>query len=578
MSYQEFDPIPVYRHYKRLIGTGKVGGKAKGLAFAHTIITGSTFESFVDLPPINYVITTDIFQEFVEDNLIKKILADAIDAAPESSEEDGAEYIFAVVSEAFRNGKVRESYKKNLISVIEEIGDIPLAIRSSSLLEDSKKLSFAGKYGTRFSANTGSIEERYEKIELAIREVWASLYNPAARAYRKKHGFCDENEAMAVIIQPVMGKPHGNMFYPEIAGTVFSKVYRRPSTRIKKDDGIMRYCFGMGTRTVDRAKACQVFLSHPSLRPQGNQPEDIAQTSQIEFDFVDRNRGEFTTANVGDHLSFILKEHPMASSFIEIYCDNLLYWAGSSLGRKDGLPLFTFSSFPQRHPKFFSRMKDLAHFLEESMGMPVDFEFTYDTASEQLFIVQLRPLAAYEEMAKVRIPEVREDQIILRGNRMVSNGRLEHIKHIVYVDPYLYGKDDTFYQVAREIGRINEKLAGTNYILVGPGRWGSSNPKLGTPVRYNEICNCGCLIEVGITEKNYTPELSYGTHFFLDLDNDGILYLPVFSGFKDNIFNHEWFNTAPYEQKRHPAVRFYTGDFSVFLDGDKEKGVIIVNE
>lgn len=161
---------------------------------------------------------------------------------------------------------------------------------------------------------------------------------------------------------------------------------------------------------------------------------------------------------------------------------------------------------------------------------------------------------------------------------MVSNGRLERVHHLLLVDPGLYGKDTTFHEVPREIGRVNGKLAGTNYILVDPGRWGSTNPKLGVPVRYNEICNCGCLVEVGILESDYTPELSCGICFFLDLDEEKILCLPVFSGLPENLFNRPWLDGAFCEIKQHPAVRHYIGDFSVFLDGEGEMGTAIAND
>jgi len=208
--------------------------------------------------------------------------------------------------------------------------------------------------------------------------------------------------------------------------------------------------------------------------------------------------------------------------------------------------------------------------------MPVDIEFTYDTESRELSLIQMRPLAAYEEMAQVTVPEVPEERLLLRGNRMVSNGILERAEHLVYVDPDLYGTDSTFYEVAREVGRANAKLAGTKYILVGPGRWGSTNPDLGVPVKYNEICHCGCMVEVGIRESNFTPELSYGTHFFLDLDVDGILYLPVFAGESGNTYNKTWFDNTPYEKGHHPAVRVYHGNFSVYMDGDSEIGQVIL--
>ncbi len=577
MIYSDFDPKPVFRDYRRLIGDGEVGGKARGLAFAFNTLKGTPLESCVEFPDVNFVLTTEGFDDFVSDNGIESLLTESLSGQEENTEDEFAQGLFEKIASAFRNGTIRPSLTADLENAMEAIGDFPLAIRSSSILEDSRKLSFAGKYSTRFSANRGPKEERTALLVNAIKEVWASLYNPAARAYRKKHGLTDSDESMAVVIQPVIGKAHNSMYYPEIAGTAFSKVYRRPSTRIRKEDGVMRFCFGLGTRTVDRLKANISYLSHPMLRPQGNLPADIAMTSQSEFDYIDRSSGRFMTGLLSEHLPFLLREHKLASAFIEIYAENLLYWAGSDQMR-NGKPIFSFSNFPRRHPLFFSLVKELSAFLEERMGMPADMEFTYDTEREKLTLLQLRPLASYEEMARVSIPEVREKDIILKGNRMVSNGKLENVHHLVYVDPEVYGKDATFYEVAREIGRINHKLSGTNYILVGPGRWGSTNPKLGVPVRYNEICNCGCLVEVGILESDYTPELSYGTHFFLDLDVDGTLYLPVFDGMKGNVYNREWLASSFFEPKRHPAVRHYSGNFSVLLDGENEVGVVISND
>ena len=577
MIYSDFDPKPVFRQYKRLIGDGDVGGKARGLAFAFNAVTGSSLENCVDFPDINFVLTTEAFCDFLSDNGIEALLKEETASEGDESDDEFSLGLFSLLSRAFQKGVIRPSLLADIERMITAIGDVPLAIRTSSILEDSRKLSFAGKYGTRFSGNIGSMEQREALFLSAVKEVWASLYNPAARAYRKKHGLTDTDESMAVVIQPVMGKERNFMYYPEIAGTAFSKVYRRPSTRIRKEDGVVRFCFGIGTRTVDRQKASVAYLSHPRLRPQGNLPAEIALTSQSEFDYIDRRTGTFMTAPLAFHLPFLLREHPLSGAFIEIYADNLLYWAGSDQV-KGGRPIFSFSSFPQRHPRFFDLVRELCAFLEEKMGMPADIEFTYDTDRKKLTLLQLRPLASYEEMALVAIPDAGEKQVLLRGNRMVSNGRLENIHHLVYVDPDLYGKDQSYFEVAREIGRINHKLSGTNYILAGPGRWGSTNPKLGVPVRYNEICHCGCLVEIGILESDYTPELSYGTHFFLDLDVDGTLYLPVFDGMKGNILNRRWFESAPYEPKRHPAVRHYTGNFSIYLDGENEIGVLLASD
>jgi len=573
MDFDLYDPKPIYRQAKRLIGDGQVGGKAKGIAFAYERITGSELEEHVILPEINYALTTEIFDEFVMENGIDKILENEVFSSKDVSEES-SDPVLEKLLDAFSRGTFRDSILTTLENVINNVGDSPLAIRSSSLLEDSKMLSFAGKYETCFCPNTGNMETRIRNLTGCIRKVWSSLYNPAARAYRAKHGFSDRDEAMGIVIEPVIGKKYGDLYYPEIAGITFSKVYRRPSTRIHKEDGVTRICFGLGTRSVDRLKARLFYLSHPSLRPQGNLPLEVCQTSQTIFDYFDSAKGQFLSGDIADFLPFILKNHPLAATFIEVFAENTLHWAGSEKARHGGKPVFSFSSFPQRHPFFFSLVKDLASFLEKEMEIPVDYEFTYDTEEKKLCLLQLRPLAAYEEMAQVEIPEVDDTDLILQGNRMVSNGVLENVNHIVYIDPDLYGKDSKYFEVARAVGKVNDKLAGSKYILVGPGRWGSTNPLLGVPVKYNEICNCGCLVEVGISESDFVPELSYGTHFFLDLDVDGILYLPVFDGEKGDVFNREWLENTPYEGSTHPSVRIYSGNFSVFLDGEKEVGMV----
>lgn len=558
--FSRFDAESIYARRGWLIGKGPVGGKAKGLAFAFDALQGSPLQEKVALPPSTIVVGTEIFRDFIQDNAMEWVYSE-----PDIEQ----------IKLGFSRGTLRESFRADLRRAMETFGDRPLAIRSSSLLEDSVQLSFAGKYDTCFSANVGTPESRVHELEDGIRSIWASLFNPAPRAYRNKHGYRDEDEAMAVLVQPIMGHAHGHLYYPELAGAAFSKVYRRPTPRVHKEDGVMRLCFGLGTRTVDRAKARVFYLTNPNLRPEGNQPGEIASASQVDFDYIDRNFGSFMTGSLRQFLPYILKQHKAVHSFVEIYTDNLLYWAGSPL-KRFSKPVFSFSALPTRHPYLFQVMRSLLAHLESSLGLPVDIEFTYDTESRELSLIQMRPLAAYEEMAQVKIPDVPENQLLLRGNRMVSNGILERAQHLVYVDPDIYGSDSTFYEVAREVGRANAQLSGTRYILVGPGRWGSTNPDLGVPVKYNEICHCGCMVEVGIRESNFTPELSYGTHFFLDLDVDGILYLPVFAGESGNIYNKEWFDKTPYDKGHHPAVRVYHGDFAVYMDGDSEVGQVML--
>jgi hypothetical protein len=186
----------------------------------------------------------------------------------------------------------------------------------------------------------------------------------------------------------------------------------------------------------------------------------------------------------------------------------------------------------------------------------------------------MRPLTSYEEMNRVEIPEVPGGNVIFKGDRMVSNGILENVTHLVYVDPGLYKSEWDPSKAARAVGEANKLLAGKKYILAGPGRWGSRNPALGVPIRYDEICNCGVLVEISVPDLNFSPELSFGTHFFLDMDSDGILYLPVFGRQGGNRYNTEWLDAAPYSSGSHPALRIYEGNFSAYLDGEIESGII----
>ncbi|MEN2997278.1 MAG: hypothetical protein ABC360_09985 [Acetomicrobium sp.] len=213
--------------------------------------------------------------------------------------------------------------------------------------------------------------------------------------------------------------------------------------------------------------------------------------------------------------------------------------------------------------------------MEEKAGLAVDLEFTYETEDDRLALVQMRPLATFEEWGDVEIPQVPSERIVLRGNRMISNGKLRGVRHLVYVVPKLYMDTREFVQIARAVGKANEKLSGERYILVGPGRWGSTNPLLGVPVSYGEISGCGCIVEVSVPSAGIVPELSYGSHFFLDLDTDKILYLPVFCGERGNICNEQWFEKAHFSMGEHEAVRIYEGNFGVYLNGEREIGVIV---
>jgi hypothetical protein len=406
-----------------------------------------------------------------------------------------------------------------------------------------------------------------------VRTVWASLFDASARAYRDKRHIPDRMESMAVLIQPMVGRRRGNLYYPELAGTLFSRVFRRPSPRIRKEDGVMRLCFGLGTRTVERGSARIFYLTNPALRPEGSAPGQIAEFSQSEFDYIDLVRGTFLTGTLsGLFYPFVVKNHRNASAFIQWIGEDTIF-PGISAPEEPAYPYFSMGPLPTRCRELFNLASRLSRFMEARMGLPVDMEFAYETEVPEFRLLQLRPLASYEEMARIVVPEVPAERLLLRGDRMVSNGRLR-TERLVLVDPEAYLSHWDPGGCARAVGEINQELKGTGYVLVGPGRWGSRNPSLGVPVSYADLCHAGCLVEVSLPKRDFTPELSYGTHFFLDMDDDGILYLPVFVGQGKNVYNDSWFEGRPYRPGDHPAVRVYEGKFTVALDGESEVGAI----
>jgi hypothetical protein len=565
VDYGDFRAEDYFREKKAMIGAGRCGGKAKGIAYAKCALEGSPLEDIVAFPDLTIVLSTELFDEHM-----------SVSGIDNPFEDENWEH----ASEAVYGTLLPPSVKSELERVLErfdEIGAPPLAIRSSSLLEDSISLAFAGKYQTCFSPNTGSRYERYETLEKAVRTVFSSVFNPSARAYREKHGLLAQKEAMAVIVQSVAGRRHGSYYYPELAGTLFSRVFRRPNPRIKKEDGLMRICFGLGTRSVDRCAARTFYLTNPSLRPEGSLPSQIAEESQEFFDYIDTEHGVFLTGALPMFYRFLMKEHKNFGVYVQLYGDDFLY---STMADPEvpTRPIFSFPELHMRERSLFDASKALLKHMEETAGFPVDIEFSYETAPEKkLSVIQMRPLASYEELGKIELPETPNEKIIFKGDRMVSNGMLENVTHIVYVDPGLYKSEWDPSGTARAVGEANKRLAGTKYILAGPGRWGSRNPALGVPVRYDEICNCGVLVEISVPELNFSPELSFGTHFFLDMDSDGILYLPVFSRQGGNKYNKEWLDATPHTAGGHPALRIYEGNFSAYLDGEDESGIIILS-
>ena len=403
--YKSFDPEPYYRERGWLIGSGKVGGKAKGLSFAHEVLKSNGMLEEVFLPRCTFVITTSVFEEFMEENRLWDRLLDL-------REHSDAPKLHRICQEAVLPQSVDEDLERIL-----DLIDTPMSVRSSSILEDDVNLSFAGKYATKFVANSGDRDSRRKDLEAAIKEVYASTYNPAAREYKRKHNILWGGERMGVLIQPIVGRMRENKYYPELAGAAFSQVFRRPSPRIKKEDGVARICFGLGTRTVDRSFARTFYLTNPNLRPEGNRPSEIVSHSQEQFDYVDIEHNAFMTAYAANNIKMISKKHKMAQTYLQWFDDNMFHWLLADTNDMVApRAVFTFAELPQKCPQLFIRIKRLLQLFEKELQLPTDMEFTYESAEDEFTLVQLRPLSVYDDRGKVEIPAVDPEKVILFGS------------------------------------------------------------------------------------------------------------------------------------------------------------------
>ena len=567
-GYTAFNPLEIPAFRSRMLGPGFMGGKAKGLFLAEYVLARHGLLGRRVLIPPTWVLPTGVFEQFLDENGLYRFSPGA--RTMEEYGEIVAEFVRAPLP-----GAVRERLAEWLAGV-----DFPLAVRSSAFLEDSLRYSFAGKYHTVFIPNRGSLEVRLAQLEGAIKEVYASVYGPDAVAYRQRRGLGDDS--MAVMLQQLVGAEHRDLFYPEISGVGFSRNYRCWSERVRPQDGVLRLVFGLGTRCTGRGYARLASLTNPDLRPEGNDPRDVARYSQEIFDALHLPSGRLQSWNINQRPD-VVACHPRFGWYARLYLPDRNELVPPPALLPEGPPgtryVFSFPDLARHFRPVLETVRDLFALLEEpdAMDTPVDIEFTYDTGTGEFYLVQARPLSSYEEFRPVRIPPDLPGRVILQGDRMMTNGQLEAVSYLVYVDPDLYRESADKARVAREVGRANERLAGDRYILVGPGRWGTTHPAQGVPVQYREVAHAGLLVELGSREDPFIPELSYGTHFFADLENDRILYLPVFTHLPSNVYDRDWFARTPAESTGHPAVKVYRGRFSAYLDGRQPLGLVVAH-
>ncbi len=508
---------------------GRIGGKAAGLLLAYRIVLPRLTERDPELErylavPESYYFNSGIFSDFVDYNNLYELHTHKYKNRDEI--ENAYRKIPGIMEDTAFPPDTVDMFRKFL----DEVGEHPLILRSSSLLEDNFGHAFSGKYNSVFVSNHGDPGKRLEEFTWGLKQVLMSTFGPAPILYRKERKLLDFDERMSVLAQKVVGRRFGDYFFPFSAGVAFSFNAYGWSARIKKEDGIIRLVFGLGTRAVDRVGddyPRMIPVSHPLLRPEVD-PGQIRKYSQKTVDVFNLKTGRVEPTAFLDLVRRI--DHPDLYDAVSVDQEGNLaapMFKGQAIDLNHSC--LTFHNFLTRTP-FMSTMKKILNKLETAYGRPVDVEFAWDNG--KLYLLQCRTLSMRTQLEKVSIPEnIPRDQVLFTNNRGVTNGLIKDIEYVVYVDPRAYNKItryDEKVEIGRVVGKINRLLEEKRYTLFGPGRWGSNDINLGVRVGYEDINHTLTLGEIAFEADGSTPEVSYGTHFFNDLVEADIIPVAIY--------------------------------------------------
>ncbi|UCD89104.1 MAG: hypothetical protein JSW04_11780 [Desulfobacterales bacterium] len=525
---------------------GKIGGKAAGMFLAYKILVPTLAKGDPDIEryvriPESFYFNSGIFSDFIDYNNLDQFHTQKYKSREVLEEE--YKHMAELFKKAIFPPDVMDDFHKFLL----KIGEYPLILRSSSLLEDNFGYAFSGKYDSVFVANQGDIEKRLNDFVWGLKLVHMSTYGPEPILYRRNHNLIDFDERMSVLVQKVVGRHFGKYFFPFAAGVGFSYSSYSWTPRIKKEDGFVRIVFGLGTRAVDRVGQGyprMVHLSHPTLRPEV-EPGQIKKYSQKEVDVLNLKSGQLEAMPYIDLLSEI--NHP--DMYFAVSLDQEGHLSPPLFKSKSINPNSAYLTFENLLTKtvFPDLMKKILYQLQEAYERPVDIEFAWD--GEYLYILQCRSLSTTKDIGSVNIPkDIPQEQIIFTNNKVVSSSIIKDIEYIVYVCPKAYGKLSTYddkLAVGRAVSRLNQLFHDKRFALFGPGRWGSNDINLGVKVGYQDINHTLILGEIAFEKEGYTPEVSYGTHFFNDLVEAEISPIAIFPDQSDTVFKEDFFIQTP---------------------------------
>jgi len=529
------------------IGGGRIGGKAAGMLLAARILKekGSPLLREALGTPTSFYIGSDLFYSFLAVNNLHHW------NDQKYKTEDEMRRDYPLILEDFLEGEFPPYVLQQFETILTSVDEKPIIVRSSSLLEDNFGTSFAGKYESIFLANQDTHQNNLYALTRAVMQIYASTLNPTALLYRRSRGLIDYDERMALLVQVVEGEKIGHYYLPQLAGVAFSHNQYRWSPQIRAEDGFIRLVWGLGTRAVDRVGNDYprlIALSHPTLRPSST-TKSIRRYSQQYVDLIDLQKNKFDSLPIHKVLNLHYKPlRYLAQSDMDGYFRSLR----SRIVDGDVQSLILTFEDLLSHTVFAEKFRELLRILEKEYRSPVDVEFTAQlipTESQPrvaITIIQCRPQSFLKDDSRVRIPDDIDPQDkVFSSSIMVSGGHLDEINYVLYVPAQAYfsiPSQSERYKLERAIGRLNTVLVNENFICVGPGRWGTSNPDLGVHVDYADIFNCKALLELSGENIGPAPEPSLGTHFFQDL-LEGQIY-PLSTHIGEDIFLAEFFEST----------------------------------
>ncbi len=559
-------------HFVR-IGGGSLGGKGRGLAFMNSIlykyqVTNRFPGVTVNVPP-TAVVASDVFDTFMAKNdLLDKVMGDIDDEE---------------VTRLFLEAKLPPEIYGDLEAFLEQIR-YPLAVRSSSLLEDSQFQPFAGVYRTYMLANNHhNLKVRLDQLCDGIKLVYASAYSKAAKSYIEATGNRIEEEKMSVILQQMVGRRYDNYDYPHFSGVGHSSNFY-PAAGMKPEEGVVTVALGLGRTVVEGGKALRFSPEHPEVLPQFGTIQDWLQNSQRKFFAVDVSKPEaYPGADEGFNLALLdladAERHGTLEPIGSVYsAENDAIYDGI---HRPGSRLVSFAHvlkagiFP-----LADILKLLLELGRRIMSAEVEIEFAVvlgdgKKTEHQFGFLQIRPLAAGFDAPEISSEILTDPNAIIATTVALGNGRISGIKDILYVPPDLFDRGKTM-EIAEEISRLNREFVkeATPYLLMGPGRWGSSDRWLGIPVRWDQISGARVIVETDLDDFKVTP--SQGSHFFQNLTSFQVGYLTVNSTTGQSKLDWDWFarQEVAYEGEYVRRIRLEK-PLWVLIDGRSRHGAVL---